>query len=249
MKNVKVSDTHNFAVVGHAAHGKTSLGEAVLHAAGATNVLGKVTDGSSTLNHLPEEKERQTTISSTIYVFDWNDKHLTLVDTPGDPNFQADGRVALHALDGAVLVVSAVEGARIGTQRMWSACEEGGLPVLAYVNGLDRERADLDAAVESLRGLGISPALITLPIGEPSSLSGVVDLLRMKAITAQGEAEIPGELAEAAGTAREALIEAVAECDDALLEKYLEDGELSEEEVVRGLVAGTRSRKIVPVFC
>ncbi len=249
MKNVKVCDTHNFAVVGHAAHGKTSLGEAVLHAAGATNVLGKVTDGSSTLNHLPEEKERQTTISSSIYGFDWNDKHLTLVDTPGDPNFQADGRVALHALDGAVLVVSAVEGARIGTQRMWSACEEGGLPVLAYVNGLDRERADLDAAVESLRGLGISPALITLPIGEPSSLSGVVDLLRMKAITAQGEAEIPGELAEAAGTAREALIEAVAECDDALLEKYLEDGELSEEEVVRGLVAGTRSRKIVPVFC
>jgi elongation factor G len=249
MKNVKVSDTYNFAVVGHSAHGKTSLGEAILHAAGITDVLGKVTDGSSTLNFLPEEKERQTTITSSIYGFDWHDKHLTLADTPGDSNFQADGRIALEALDGAVLVVSAVGGAKVGTERMRKACEEGGLPMLAYINGMDRERADLETAVESLRSLGLSPATVTLPIGQESSLSGVVDLLRMKAITAEGEAEIPAELAEAAGLAREALIEAIAECDDALLEKYLEDGELSEEEATRGLVGATRSRKIVPVFC
>ena len=105
MKNVKVSDTHSFALIGHSGDGKTSLGEAVLHTAGATTSLGSVSEGTSHLNNHPEEKERQTTISSSVFGFDWSGKHLTLVDTPGESNFQADGRIAMHALDGAVLVV------------------------------------------------------------------------------------------------------------------------------------------------
>ena len=151
MKNVKVNDTHNFALVGHTGDGKTSLGEALLHAAGATPTLGRVDDGSSLLNYLPGEKERRHTITSSVFAFDTGARHVTLVDTPGDSNFQADGQIALHALDGAVLVCSAVGGAKVGTSRMWRACERLGVPVLAFVNGLDREHADFEAAVASLK--------------------------------------------------------------------------------------------------
>jgi elongation factor G len=249
MKNVKVSDTHNFALIGHSGDGKTSLGEAILHVAGATHSPGSVTEGTSVLNYLPEEKERHTSISSSIYGFDWNGKHLTLVDTPGDSNFQADGRIALQGIDGGVLLVGAVGGAKVGTQRMFDACRTRGVPVIAFVNGMDRERADFEGAVESLRGIEASPAVITLPIGSESKLTGIVDLLSMKAVTADGEGEVPAELADEAASAREALVEAVAEGDDALLEKYLEEGELTEEELARGLLAGTRQARLTPVLC
>jgi elongation factor G len=249
MKNVKPSDTYSFALIGHAGDGKTSLGEALLHVSGARGSLGRVADGTSCLNHRPEEKERKTTISSSLYAFDWNGRHLTLVDTPGDSNFQAEGRIALHALDGAVLVVSAVEGAKVGTQRMVAAASALRMPMLAFVAGIDRERADFDAAVESLRALELRPVVLALPLGSESRARGVVDLLRMRAVTPAGEEEIPGELADEAAMARESLAEAVAECDDALLEKYLEEGALGDEELLHGLVAGTRAGRLVPVLC
>ncbi len=249
MKNVKVNDTHNFAIVGHSGDGKTSLGEALLHAAGATPTLGRVDDGSSQLNYLPEEKERRTTITSSVYAFDSGAQHVTLVDTPGDSNFQADGQIALHALDGAVLVCSAVGGVKVGTSRMWHACQRLGVPALAFVNGMDREHADFEAAVASLRALELKPVVLTLPIGAESRFCGVVDLLRMKALGPQGERDIPAELADAARDARQQLVETVAECDDALLEKYLEEGALAEDEILRGLVAGTRARAITPLLC
>jgi len=249
MKNTKPGDTYCFALVGHAGDGKTSLGEAILHVAGARQSLGRVSDGTSVLNHRPEEKERHHTISSSVYAFDWADRHLTLVDTPGDSNFQAEGRIALHALDGAVLVLSAAGGAKVGTQRMAGAARGLGMPMLAFVAGIDREHADFDAAVESLRALELRPAVLTLPLGTQAQARGVIDLLRMRALGPGGEAEIPAELAEAAQAAHEALTEAVAECDDALLEKYLESGELAPEELERGLVAATRSGALVPVLC
>jgi elongation factor G len=248
MKNVKVGDTHNFALIGHSGDGKTSVGEAMLHVAGATDELGSVTAGTSSLNSLPEEKERHTTITTSFYAFDWNDKHLTLVDTPGDSNFQADGRIALQGLDGGILVVNAVGGAKVGTQRMLKACKESGIPTLAFVNGLDRERANLAAAIASLKAIDAAPAVVALPIGEGEDLSGVIDLLHMKAIRPDGEGDIPDDLQEAAQAAHEELVEAVAECDDTLLEKYLEDGELSEEELSLGLLTGTRAGKLTPVF-
>ncbi len=157
MKNVKVNETHNFALVGHSGDGKTSLGEAILHQAGATLHLGSVVEGTSFLNFLPEEKERHTTISSSVFGFDWSDRQLTLVDTPGDSNFQADGQIALHGLDGAVLVLSAA-GVKVGTERMYRSCQHLGLPVVAFVNGMDKEHANLEASVESLREMGATPA-------------------------------------------------------------------------------------------
>ena len=243
------NDTRNFALIGHSGDGKTSLGEAILHAAGEKNTLGKVDDGSSSLDTLPEEKKRQTTISSSIYGFDYLGKRITLVDTPGDSNFQADGQVALHALDAAVLVVSAVSGAKVGTERMWRSCQSIEIPVLAFVNGMDRERANFANAVESLRGIDANPVPLALPIGAESKLAGVVDLVHMKAIGVDGEGEIPAELAKEAKEARQRLVESVAECDDTLLEKYLEEGELSEEEIAQGLVAAVRARQFLPVLC
>ena len=119
MQGVEVSRTRNFALIGHAGDGKTTLGDSILHRAGAVNQRGQVDEGSSVLNHLPEEKGAHTaTISSHLYAFDWSDTHLTLVDTPGDPNFAGDGQVALQALDSAVLLVSAVDGAKTGTEKM-----------------------------------------------------------------------------------------------------------------------------------
>jgi elongation factor G len=248
MKNVAVGDTRNFAIVGHSHDGKTTLGEALLHASGATPELGHVDDGSAVLLTQPEEKERKSTFSSAIFGFDWNGKHLTLIDTPGDPNFLADGQVALSALDGGILVLSAVDGAKVGTETMWRAARRSGASLLAFVNGLDRDRADLTAAVESLEKIEAKPALLVLPIGSGESLSGVVDLLRMKAIVDGKEGEIPAELADDAAAARERLVEAVAECDDVLLEKYLEEGELSEAEVLEGLVVGVHQGKVLPVL-
>jgi len=249
MIDIAVKDTRNFALVGHSADGKTSLGEALLHVSGEKGTLGSVEDGTSSLNFLPEEKKRMTSISSSIYGFDGSGKHFTLVDTPGDSNFQADGQIAVSALDGAVVVVAAVGGAKVGTERMFRHCDSLGIPVLAFVNGLDRERADFAGAIDSLRKMDANAVALALPIGAEAKFRGVVDLLTMKAFTRDGEGEIPGELQAEAEEARGRLVESVAEGDDDLLEKYLEEGELSEEDVAKGLVESVRARRLVPVLC
>ena len=252
MQNVQVEQTRNFAIIGHSGDGKTSLGEAILHRAGATAEAGRVDDGTSRLNYLPEERTGHHTASVTshIFSFDHEEHHFTLVDTPGDTNYHGDGEVALQALDSAILVVDSVEGAKSGTQRMLAEAAQLEIPVLAFINGLDRERADVEAALNSLEALEIRPVLLTMPIGETSSLSGVVDLVHMKTVGSDGKKSgIPAELQAEADSRREQLVEAAAECDDELIERYLEEGELGDEDVVRGLSAGIRSRAIVPVLC
>ncbi len=252
MQNVEADHTRNFAIIGHSGDGKTSLGEAIIHRAGATAELGRVDDGTSVLNYLPEERTGHHTasITSHVYAFDWEGQHITLVDTPGDANFQGDGEVAIQALDAAILLVDAVDGAKSGTQRTLGTAADLELPVLAFVNGLDRERANLEAAVASLREMDLSPALLSLPVGSGADLSGVIDLLRMKVVSADGKLrDIPAELQEQAESQREQLVESIAECEDELLEKYLEEGELGEDEVLQGLVTGVRQRQIMPVLC
>lgn len=249
MKNTDVPHTRTVALVGHAHDGKTSLGEALLHLAGATPTLGRVDDGSSVLNYLPEEKDRHTaTISTSFYAFDWQDHHITLADTPGDPNFQGDGLIVLRGMDGVVATVSAVDGPKVGTERMLQAGLDAGAAALAFVNGMDRERADFAGAVSGLKKLGVPAVPVVLPIGWAEGFRGVVDLMGRRAHTAGGVGEVPAELADAVDTARQELVEAVAECDDELLEKYLEEGELGDDEVRRGLVTAVRSRALVPVY-
>ena len=252
MRNVQADHTRNFALIGHSGDGKTSLGEAILHRAGITSELGSVDDGTSVLNYLPEERTGHHTasITSHIFAFDWHDQHLTLVDTPGDPNFQGDGEVALQALDGAILVIDAVDGVKSGTQRMLHAAESLDLPVIAFVNGLDREHADLDRTLASLGEQGGTPVLLSAPIGRNADLSGVIDLLHMRVVGRDGkEGEIPQELREEAASLHEKLVEAIAECRDDLLEKYLEDGDLSQDELLMGLALGLGDHSILPVVC
>jgi len=238
-----VADIRNFALIGHSHDGKTSLAEALLHAAGATHEIGRVDEGTSHLDTLPEEKEghNRHTISSAVFGFEHEGKRLTLVDTPGDPNFQGDGQIALSGLDGAVLVLSAAGGAKVGTDRMSRLASEAGAVCIAFVNGMDREHADFDAAVESLRKLGLNPVPLTLPVGSADAFRGVVDLLDRK--------DAPAELREAADHAHQQLVESAAECDDSLLEKYLEEGEISEDEALAGLVKGVHGGQILPVLC
>jgi elongation factor G len=248
MQNTDAAHTRNFALIGHAGDGKTSLGEALLHTTGAVKELGSVDGGTSHLDVAPEERERHHTLGAHVYGFDWNGLHLTLVDTPGDPNFQGDAQIALKALDGAILVVSAVGGAKVGTESMFRAAEATGVPLVAYVSCLDKDRADFAAAVESLRALGANPVPIAIPIGAGPSLKGVIDLVAMRAQNGKDDA-IPQSHAAEASAARARLSEAVAETDDALTERYLERGELSDEELRAGLVAATRARKLLPVLC
>ena len=250
MGNVDVGKRRSFALVGHTGDGKTSLGEAILAAAGARHAPGSVDEGSSVLDTSPEEKERHQTLTSSIYSFDWEGMELHLVDTPGDANFQGDGKIALRAVDGAVVVCSAVDGAKVGTGAMWGAAEEAGLPVLAVVNGCDRERADFASALASLGKLETSakPVALTVPIGAAEGFQGTLDVLHGTATLGGRAVEVPAEMADAAAAAREQLVEAVAECDDTLLEQYLEHGELSEDELVKGLVTAIRARKLAPVF-
>lgn len=245
-----VETTRNFALIGHAGDGKTSVGDALLHAAGEVAALGRVDDGTSVLNYLPEERDGHiASISAHIYSFDWEDHRLTLVDTPGDRNFQGDGLVALQALDGAVLVLSGNDGVKAGTEKMLAEARAAGVSVLGFVNGVDRDNADFAAAIDSLASLNVIPAIVALPIGERAELSGVIDLLHMKAVTAAGETEIPEAYADEAATRREQLVEAVAEASDELLEKYLEEGELTDEEIQRGLVQGAKAGQLMPVLC
>jgi elongation factor G len=249
MQDADVRDSRSFALIGHSGDGKTSLGEALLHAAGATRELGSVDKGTSVLDHLPEERERKASISSSLYAFEHAGHRWTLCDTPGDPNFLGDGQIALRALDGALLVLSAVDGVKVGTDRMWRASREVGVPAFCFVNGMNRERADFEAALESLRKLEANPVALALPHGAAGGFRGVVDLVAMKLVDAAGEHEIPAELAEKAKAARQLVVEAAAECDDALLERYLEEGEISDADTLAGLRTGVREGKLLPVLC
>ncbi|MCP5041860.1 MAG: elongation factor G [bacterium] len=250
MQNVQIDNTRNFALIGHSGDGKTTLGESLIHVAGVTEIAGRVDDDSSILNYLPEEKNGHTaSITSHVFGFDHSDHHITLVDTPGDPNFQGDGKIALQALDAAVLLVSAVDGPKAGTEKMLRAAQEAQLPVIAFMNGFDREEADLDRTLEMLRELEITPVPIAINIGNADALEGVVDLIRMEAVRHGARGPIPDDLADEAQMRREALVEAVAETSDPLLEKYLEEGDLGEEDIRTALTVALRERHIVPVVC
>ncbi|TMA83454.1 MAG: elongation factor G [Deltaproteobacteria bacterium] len=251
----EVARIRNIGIVGHGGTGKTYLADALVFAAGATNRLGKVDDGSSLFDFEPEEVRRRTTIASAFHHCTWKKHEVTLADTPGYSVFQAETRATLAAMTGAVLVLSPHGEVKVELEHAWTWCGELGIPVLGFMSRLDREETDLPSALEPVvTALGTKVVPVALPIGSAAGFNGYVDLITMKAYTFASdfavakEGAVPGDLEGAAAEHRDRLLEAVAESDDALLERYLESGELSEEEIRRGLRTAVLGRKFLPLF-
>jgi len=257
MKVYDAATIRNVALVGHTASGKTQLASAILAVAGMINRFGKVDDGTTVTDFDDEEIARKHTLSASLAYAEWNKHKVNLIDTPGMGNFLSDAHAALRVADAALLIVDAVSGVMVQTEKVWAAAEELSLPRLVVLNRLDRERASLERALKSLRD-SCSRAVIPiqLPIGEERGFRGVVDLVTRKAHVFQNdesgkfkEEAIPGDMAAAVESAREALIEMVAEADEALMEKFFEAGTLTDDELVQGLRAATAAAKLFPLVC
>jgi elongation factor G len=250
----KTAQIRNLALIGHGGSGKTSLAEALLFGAGATSRLGKVDDGSSILDYEPEEIKRKITISTAFHHYQWKKHTVYLADTPGDDNFLADTRAALHVADAAVVVIDAVDGVKVGTEKVWQTANHYGLPRLIFINKMDRERADFMPVLKEIKEVLEAPVVpLQIPIGKEAGFKGVVDLVAMKAMVAAGgkleTGPIPDDLQDEVEQHRSDLLNFAAESDDALIEKFLEEGELTAEEIYRGLRIGTLQGAIVPVLC
>jgi len=257
MKETQTEQIRNIAIIAHGSAGKTSLTEAMLFNAGAVNRLGKVEEGNTVMDFLPEEISRQISSSSATATLPWKDHHINIVDTPGYQDFIADSLFALRVSDGVVGVISAVSGVQVNTERLWKEARGQNLPGAVFINKMDRERADFSKAISEVENtLKTRPVLLQIPIGAEADFKGVVDLISMKACLYEmdgsgkfTEHDIPADLTEMADDYREKLVEFAAEGDDDLVEKYLETGELTDDEVFHGLRAGVIAGDIVPVFC
>jgi elongation factor G len=257
MKVYDATSIRNVAVVGHTGSGKTQLVSAILSDAGMVNRFGKVDDGTTVTDFDEEEVARKHTLSASLAFAEWNKQKINLVDTPGMGNFLSDATAALQVADAALVVVDAVSGVMVQTEKVWAAAAEFQLPRIVVVNRLDRERASLQRSLHSLRETCSRTVVpIQIPIGEEKSFKGVVDLVAKKAFVYQtdesgkfAEAPIPAEMTAAVDAEREALIEMVAEADEQLMEKFFEAGTLTDEELVNGLRSATATGKIFPLLC
>ena len=256
MKIYDAKDIRNVAVIGHGDVGKTSLVSALLFTAGAVNRLGKVNDGTTVTDFDADEIERKITISASLAHLEHKKTKVNLVDTPGYGVFVADAKPGLRVADTALVLVCGVAGIEVQTEKTWKWADEFELPRIVMVNKLDRERASFERTMESIMDrFGRNAVPIMLPIGVEKEFRGLVDLVHMSAhVYAADESgsfettEIPADMKEAAAEARGKLVELVAEQDDALLEKFFEQGELSQEEVTVGLAKAVAQRKIFPVL-
>jgi elongation factor G len=252
MKVYDAASLRNVALVGHSGSGKTQLVSALLFDAGAVNRLGKVDEGTTVTDYDEEAIARKHTLSAGVAYAEWNKAKINFIDTPGMANFLSDARAALRVADAALVVVDAVAGVEVSTEKVWESADELAIPRIVVLNRVDRERASLERSLESLRGVfGRTVIPIQLPIGEEKNFKGIVDLVSMKAYTFSdgkpSEGTVPADLEGAAKTAREALIEMVAEADDALMEKFFDAGTLTQDELVAGLKRAVAAARICPL--
>src|SRR5215216_6459715 len=247
----------NVALIGHRGSGKTSLHEALLFEAGVVNRLGRVEDGTTVSDFEADEQAREMSIGASLASFEYDGRKINLIDSPGEPSFIADTIASLRVADAAVVVVNAVMGVEVHTERLWQRADAEGLARLVFVNMLDRERADFFRALESLQSaFGKHVVATEIPIGSEHEVRGVVDLIDMKAFIAQGESrgapepqDIPEELQAQAQEYREKLMDEVAENSDELMERYLEGEEIAHDEIVPVLKGGVTDGRVFPVAC
>ncbi len=251
MQQYGLENIRNVVLLSHCGAGKTSVSEAVLFTAGAITRLGKVNDGTTTSDYDPGEVKRKISLNLTILPCQWAETKINLIDTPGYSDFVGEVKAAIRVSEGAVIVVCAASGVEVGSEQVWAYSQEANLPRLIFVNKMDRENADFYKTLEQVQskfGAGCVP--LQLPIGAHDDFQGVIDLLTMKSYIGSPakEGEIPESLQTQAESFREKLVEAVAEVDDKLLEKYLNGEKISLEELTDGLRQAVVSGKVVPVL-
>ena len=256
MKVSPVECMRNVAVVSHAGSGKTSLVEGLVYAAGGITHLGSVLNGTTVSDFEPEEIHRRTSLNTSVLHFTYKDIGINLVDTPGASSFFGETLAALRAVDGVVLVINAASGMRSELVRLWSIVREFQLPCVVFVNELDKEGTSLTSTLDAMQAeLEMTGIPLLLPNGTGGELSGVIDVISQRTFSADAEhpraqeGQIPSALLPAAEQAKKGLIEAVAEIDDGLLEKYVSEGDLSTDELGTGLRSGVHRRRIIPVLC
>ncbi len=251
MKEYTTEFIRNIALVSHGSGGKTMLAEAFLHVSGGITRLGKIDDGSTVSDFEDEEIRRKLSLSTTVIPIEYKNHKINVLDTPGYTDFTGEVISALRVADGAVILVDSVAGLEVGTEIAWGYCDTFNLNRFLVVNKMDRDNADFKKAIASVQEFSTIRLIpVQIPWGERAAFKGVIDLLSMKAYAGDGKTseEIPADLKPAADEARMKLVEAAAEGEDALLEKYLESGELTDEELMRGLKAAIRSNLYIPVF-
>ena len=254
MKEYSSSDIRNFAIVGHGASGKTSLAEAMLKVGGEINRLGTIDDGSTTSDYHPAEKTRQISIHATPLHMEWMDKKFNMIDTPGYSDFIGEALGSLGVVDLAVISIHAVNGIEVCTESMWEKASKLGIPKILVVNGLDREHTKFDEILSAAKkrfGNNVFP--MQLPVNAGPGYNKNVDVLRTELITYQldgsgkmTESELPDDLKEKVKSLHEELIEFVAESDDSLLEKFFDQGGLSEEEMRNGIHRAIQDQTFIP---
>jgi elongation factor G len=257
VKEYNIRQLRNVGLISHGGAGKTTLTEAMLFNSGATDRLGRVDDGSSVVDYDPDEIKRKITINAALAPCHWQKHKINLIDTPGYADFVGDVRGTLRVVDGAVVLICAVSGVEVHTEKVWQFADEYNLPRLVFINKLDRENANFAKALAQVQEqLSNRAVAVQLPIGSEENFRGVIDLVNMKAILYDPKKgkdftveEIPADMQAEAESYREKLIEAVAETDDELVMKYLEGEALTNEEITTGLRIGTLDGSIIPVLC
>lgn len=256
MKNYKTSNLRNVGIVGHSSSGKTSLVEALLFATGNIDRLGRTEEGTTVSDYDQEEKKRRISLSTSILPVEYKDVKINLVDTPGYFDFVGEMVQGMRAVDVATIVVSGVSGVSVGTEKAWDYCNKIKLPRSFFINKLDRENSDFHRVLEKLREtFGVSVVPIQYPIGKENTFNGVIDIISNKArIYSKGNpkgmvCDIPVELQDKVYECKHAIMEAVAESDDDLLEKYFSEGELSDKDIYNGLLNGCANGDLAPVMC
>jgi len=253
LKKFSIDMIRNIVFVGHQSSGKTILGEAMLFIAGVTSRIGNIEDGNTVFDSAPDEIERQISINAGLAWLEHNKTKINILDTPGYEDFVGEVISSIVVTEGGVVVISADSGIEVGTEKTWKYLDTKGLPRIVCVNKMDKEHADFDKCVADAQSyLGAKVMPLTLPIGQGDSFKGVVDLLKNKTFIYSGggksaEEDVPADMEGVVGEWRQKLMDFAAESDDSLLEKFFESGELSDEELARGLSAGCMSGTFVPL--
>ncbi len=251
MKEYTTESIRNIALVSHSGAGKTMFAEACLHFSGATTRIGKIDDGTTVSDFEEEEIRRKISLSTSVIPVEYKDHKINLLDTPGYTDFIGEVISALRVADGAVVLVDSVAGLEVGTEIAWQYCDTMKIPRFVVINKMERENANFRKALTSIQEFSSTRVIpVQLPWGEKAGFQGVIDLITMKAYKGDGKTavEIPAEFKAEVDEAYTVLVEAAAEGEDALLEKYLDSGELSTEEVQRGLRFMVKSGGFIPAF-